>query len=261
MAKLAGDKPLSQALKIIMNAFCGVLGAAGCRFYDPRLTSSVTMRGHDIMRKTRAIIESLGYQVIYGDTDSTFVWLKSAHSEADAERIGHWLVEEINQWWQTHLKDEYGLTSALEIEYETHYRRFLMPTIRGTDLGSKKRYAGLSGDKMVFRGLETVRSDWTPLAQHFQQTLYRLIFDKMPYQQFIRDYVRDTLAGRYDDRLVYRKRLRRPLADYQRNVPPHVKAARMADEYNVRMNRPPQYQRGAGISYIITRSGRSRWRF
>jgi len=255
MAKLAGDKPLSQALKIIMNAFCGVLGAAGCRFYDPRLTSSVTMRGHDIMRKTRTIIESLGYRVIYGDTDSTFVWLKSAHSETDAERIGRWLVDEINQWWQTHLKNEYGLTSALEIEYETHYRRFLMPTIRGTDLGSKKRYAGLSGDNMVFRGLETVRSDWTPLAQHFQQTLYRLIFDKMPYQQFIRDYVRDTLTGRYDDRLVYRKRLRRPLADYQRNVPPHVKAARMADEYNVRMNRPPQYQRGAGISYIITRAG------
>ncbi|WP_413494498.1 DNA polymerase II [Morganella psychrotolerans] len=255
VAKQHGDKPLSQALKIIMNAFCGVLGATGCRFYDPRLSSSVTMRGHDIMRKTRTIIESLGYQVIYGDTDSTFVWLKGTHSDEDAELIGRRLVEEINLWWRNHLNDEYGLTSALEIEYETHYRRFLMPTIRGTEQGSKKRYAGLAGDTLVFRGLETVRSDWTPLAQHFQQTLYRLIFDKMPYQQFIRDYVRDTLAGRYDDRLVYRKRLRRPLADYQRNVPPHVKAARIADEYNIRMKRPQQYQRGARISYIITRAG------
>ncbi len=48
---------------------------------------------------------------------------------------------------------------------------FLMPTIRGADTGSKKRYAGMiqEGDaqRMVFKGLETVRTDWTPLAQQF----------------------------------------------------------------------------------------------
>lgn len=34
------------------------------------------MRGHQIMRQTRALIEARGFDVIYGDTDSTFVWLK-----------------------------------------------------------------------------------------------------------------------------------------------------------------------------------------
>lgn len=29
---------------------------------------------------------------------------------------------------------------------------------------------------MIFKGLETVRTDWTPLAQEFQQTLYKMIF-------------------------------------------------------------------------------------
>lgn len=76
-AKRQQNKPLSQALKIIMNAFYGVLGSSGCRFFDPRLASSITMRGHEIMRKTRELIEARGYQVIYGDTDSTFVWLKT----------------------------------------------------------------------------------------------------------------------------------------------------------------------------------------
>ena len=70
------NKPLSQALKIIMNAFYGVLGTSACRFFDPRLASSITMRGHAIMRQTKALIEAKGYDVIYGDTDSTFVWLK-----------------------------------------------------------------------------------------------------------------------------------------------------------------------------------------
>ena len=77
---------------------------------------------------------------------------------------------------------------------------------------------------MVFKGLETVRTDWSPLAQRFQQELYLRIFNRQPYQDYVRDYVRRTLAGELDDLLVYRKRLRRHLDDYQRNVPPHVRA-------------------------------------
>lgn len=218
-AKLHKNTPLSQALKIIMNAFYGVLGSVGCRFFDPRLASSITLRGHEIMKKTRELIEAKGYQVIYGDTDSTFVWLKSPHTEQQAQQIGYQLVQEVNQWWKTHLFENYQLDCKLELEYETHYRRFLMPTIRGMETGSKKRYAGLSNDKMVFKGLETVRTDWTPLAQKFQQELYTRIFHQQPYQQFIRDYVADTLAGKYDERLVYRKRLRRKLSEYQHHVP------------------------------------------
>ena len=57
-----------------------MLGTSACRFFDPRLASSITMRGHAIMRQTKALIEANGYDVIYGDTDSTFVWLQSART-------------------------------------------------------------------------------------------------------------------------------------------------------------------------------------
>ncbi|MHC5351421.1 DNA polymerase II [Metapseudomonas furukawaii] len=259
-AKREGNKALSQALKIIMNAFYGVLGSSGCRFFDPRLASSITLRGHEIMRRTRELIEAEGYAVIYGDTDSTFVWLKRPHAEEDAARIGRALVQRVNQWWREHLAREYGLDSALELQFETHYQRFLMPTIRGAEEGSKKRYAGLvvrpdGSREMVYKGLETVRTDWSPLAQRFQQELYQLIFDREPYQDYVRDYVARTLSGELDELLVYRKRLRRQLEDYTRNVPPHVRAARMADDYNDRQGRPRQYQNGGWISYLITLNG------
>lgn len=259
-AKRAGNAPLSQALKIIMNAFYGVLGSSGCRFFDPRLASSITMRGHQIMRQTRALIEARGYDVIYGDTDSTFVWLKGAHDEEAAAGIGRALVAEVNQWWREHLQQTLGLDSALELQFETHYRRFLMPTIRGADEGSKKRYAGLvrrddGSEQMVYKGLESVRTDWSPLARQFQQELYGRIFRGQPYRDYVREYVQRTLAGEQDELLIYRKRLRRPLADYQRNVPPHVRAARLADDYNSRLGRPRQYQRGGWISYVITTAG------
>ncbi|AZE60358.1 MULTISPECIES: DNA polymerase II [Pseudomonas fluorescens group] len=260
VAKREHNAPLSQALKIIMNAFYGVLGSSGCRFFDTRLASSITLRGHQIMRQTRELVEAQGYEVIYGDTDSTFVWLGSAHSPQDANRIGLALVQHVNDWWRTHLNNEYGLQSALELQYETHFSRFLMPTIRGAEEGSKKRYAGLvvrddGSEEMVYKGLETVRSDWSPLARQFQQELYQRIFHRLPHQDYIRDYVRRTLSGEFDELLIYRKRLRRPLHDYERNVPPHVRAARLADEYNDRLGRPRQYQRGGWISYVISVNG------
>ena len=259
-AKREHNAPLSQALKIIMNAFYGVLGSSGCRFFDTRLASSITLRGHEIMLRTRQLIEAQGHTVIYGDTDSTFVWLRRAHGQEEATQIGRGLVDHVNQWWRDHVQQQYGLQSALELQYETHYTRFLMPTIRGAEEGSKKRYAGLvrradGSDEMVYKGLEAVRTDWSLLARQFQQELYSLIFHRKPYQDYVRDYVRKTLAGEFDERLVYRKRLRRTLDDYERNVPPHVRAARLADDYNDQQGRPRQYQNGGWISYLITVAG------
>ncbi len=259
-AKREQNKPLSQALKIIMNAFYGVLGSSGCRFFDPRLASSITLRGHEIMHLTRKLIEDQGYQVIYGDTDSTFVWLKHAHTEEQAGEIGRALATHVNRWFDQYLRQEFDLANALELQFETHYRRFLMPTIRGSEQGSKKRYAGLirrpdGSEEMIYKGLETVRSDWTPLAQQFQQVLYTRIFKGEPYRDYVRDYVSRTASGEFDALLVYRKRLRRPLDEYERNVPPHVRAARIADEFNRLHGRPLQYQNGGWISYVMTLAG------
>ncbi|KDN30280.1 DNA polymerase II [Vibrio fortis] len=259
VAKKNNEKAFSQAIKIIMNSFYGVLGSSGCRFFDTRLASSITMRGHEIMKQTKVLIEEKGYQVIYGDTDSTFVSLNGSYSQEDADEIGQSLVAYINAWWTQHLKDKYNLTSILELEYETHYRKFLMPTIRGSETGSKKRYAGLIGEegseKIVFKGLESARTDWTPLAQRFQQTLYEMVFHDQDPTDYVRNFVDETAAGKHDDLLVYQKRLRRKLHEYQKNIPPQVRAARMADEINEKLGRPLQYQNKGRIEYLITLNG------
>ncbi|WP_104402548.1 DNA polymerase II [Vibrio penaeicida] len=259
VAKKNNEKAFSQAIKIIMNSFYGVLGSSGCRFFDTRLASSITMRGHEIMKQTRTLIEEKGYQVIYGDTDSTFVALNKPHSQKDADVIGHTLVNHINEWWTSHLTSEFGVTSHLELEYETHYRKFLMPTIRGSEAGSKKRYAGLIGEgldeKIIFKGLESARTDWTPLSQEFQQTLYDMVFHDKDPEDYIREYVEKTQNGSFDHQLVYQKRLRRKLADYQKNIPPQVRAARLADEKNAALGRPLQYQNKGRIEYVITLNG------
>jgi len=247
-AKREQNRALSQAVKIIMNSFYGVLGSSGCRFYNPKLASSITRRGHQIITRSRERLEQLGHSVIYGDTDSLFVLLGAGVEEQQAVATGRQLAQELNQWWRAELKREYRLDSYLEIQFETHFIRFLMPTIRGAETGSKKRYAGYirtgNGElELVFKGLESVRSDWTPLARSFQKNLYRRIFFNQPYRDYVRATVTALRAGELDDQLVYRKRLRRRLEEYRRNVPPHVQAARKAKKV------------GRSISYLITLNG------
>ncbi|KMT66060.1 DNA polymerase II [Catenovulum maritimum] len=258
-AKRDKDSARSQALKIIMNSFYGVLGSGGCRFYDKRLASSITLRGQQIMQQTALWIESQGYKVIYGDTDSTFVWLENVECTDEANQIGTDLAKLINQKWQQKLAEEYQLDCFLELEFETLYHKFFMPTIRGSELGSKKRYAGQivsQGEtQLVFKGLETVRSDWTELAREFQTELYKMIFSDQDPSEYIKRVIQETLDGKRDKQLSYRKRLRQKLSAYVKNIPPQVKAARLADQQNQQLGLPMQYQNKGWIKYFITLQG------
>ena len=247
-AKERGDAAMSQATKILMNSFYGILGASGCRFHDSRLASSITRRGHEIIRRTRDVIEQGGETVIYGDTDSLFVLLGRGVEETAARERGAAVAAALNAWWRRTVEREHRLESFLEIELETLFLKFLMPTVRGEATGSKKRYAGLvrtgdGGHDLVFKGLESVRTDWTPLARAFQRELYRRVFTGEPFEAYVRDTLAAMLAGEHDESLVYRKRLRQSVEEYTRNVPPHVQAARKLG------------RRVRWVRYVITASG------
>lgn len=260
-AKASQNAVLSQAIKIIMNSFYGILGTVGCRFLDSRLVSSITKRGHEILIQSKNFIEDAGYQVIYGDTDSVFVLLGSVPND-QVKVIGDDLTSQINEWWRNRLREKYDITSFLEMEFETHFSKFLMPTVRGSDAGSKKRYAGLVVDgnnpdktHLLFKGLESVRSDWSPLAREFQKELYRRIFYDEPYEDYIKLTVQKLGDGKYENELVLRKRLRRKLKDYVKNIPPHAQAARKAEDIRRQRELPSLYQSGGWIEYIMTING------
>jgi DNA polymerase-2 len=261
MAKADKNTPLSTSIKIVMNACYGVLGSNVCRFYDQRLASSITLRGHAILNQTKDLIQQQGMQVIYGDTDSVFVWLgDDAMSLDQVQGKGNDLAQSLNQWWTQHLKLEFKLESYLEIEFETYFSRFVMPTIRGQETGSKKRYAGVTvsskGEKkMLFKGLEQVRTDWTKLAKELQAELYQRVFNDQPYVDLIKPLLEQVRSGQLDHKLVYRKRLRRPLDEYQKNIPPHVQAARKAETWRLKNQLPSAYTNGGWIEYVITLTG------
>ena len=257
LAKQHKNAPLSQAIKIIMNSLYGVLGSRGCVFHDAKLASSITLRGHQIMKQTKAWIEEMGLKVIYGDTDSTFVHLADVTDIADIDEFARDVVAKINDKWRVLLKQDYQLDCHLELEYERHFEQFFMPTLRGSLEGSKKRYVGAYTDdigelKLIFKGMEQVRSDWSPLARQVQAELYYRLFAKQDVVEYLKDVVLSLQRGELDELLIFSKRLRRNVEEYTAKASPHVKAASLWCE---RSGDKQHGKKGAKVKYIITCNG------
>ncbi|MDZ7625607.1 MAG: DNA polymerase II [Ignavibacteriaceae bacterium] len=257
LAKKKNDKQLSQAIKILMNSFYGVMGSFGCRFYHPNLPTAITGTGHKLLLGSKEFLAGKGYEVIYGDTDSLFLKLKEGEGDK-AEKNGNRIAVDLNEYWSEKIQNEFGLKSYLEIEFEKYYRKFILTPARGSESGAKKRYAGLlsanNKETIEFVGMEFVRSDWTRLAKEFQIELYSRIFNNDEIENWIREIVKKVKAGEYDDKLVYRKRLRKDVDEYTKNIPQHVKAARLLPE-TTRPGEAPSRSRSGTVYYVITKRG------
>lgn len=245
-AKQKNDKALSQAIKILMNSFYGVMGSYGCRFYHPDLPSAITSTGKFLLLGSKSFLEGKGFKVVYGDTDSLFVMMIK-ETDFDYSEAGEKLAMQLNTYWKNELKKKFNVESFLEIEFEKHYKKFVITPARGGEVGAKKRYAGLLAkndvEEIEFVGLEFVRSDWTRLAKDFQIELYHRIFYNEELDDWIRAFVKKLREKAFDNKLVYKKRLRKDVEEYIKNLPPHVKAAKLLHEP------------GDTIYYVITQRG------
>ena len=240
-ARARGDRHADQAIKILMNAMFGVLGATSCRFFDPNVANAITTFGQQTLRWTQDAFEGHGLRVLYGDTDSVFVQLGVGEaSGGNAEALRARAEQEI----ASRVRREYGVTPRLVLELDEVYERLWLPRVRSGRAGSKKRYAGWAGGKLHVIGLESVRRDWPQIAQRLQQGMLELVFSDRDPAPFVRELVAAVKSGAHDAELVYARRIRKGRLDRYSASAPHVQAARKAG------GRP-----GPVIRYVITATG------
>jgi DNA polymerase-2 len=244
-AKQRGDAVASNAIKILMNSFYGVLGTPACRFYNPALANSITGTGKTILLWSKQWFESKNYKVLYGDTDSLFVHSGMTEGNAAAQ-LGRELATALNSDIAQYIQERWRVTSKLELKFEKLYAKLFLATARHSTRGASKRYAGLLHGKNIteFVGMEVVRRDWTALAKQVQRELYQRLFAEQPVDLYLADIVKQVRSGKLDEALVYRKNLRKDTDDYTATTPPHVAAARKSTQPLGRM-----------ISYVMTTSG------
>ena len=245
-AKINKNTNLSQSVKILMNSFYGVMGSSGCRFYQEDLPDGITSSGQWILKTVIEYLESMGFAVLYGDTDSLFVQLQELEDyDSQADK----LVDKVNKYLTNKIKIDYDIESKLEIQYDKFFQTLILTSARGNEKGAKKRYAGLALKKikgikveeMVLTGMEYVRSDWSLLARNFQYELIRRVFYGEDLQFYIDETLKKLDRQELDDQLILSKRLSKPLDEYIKNVPPHAKAAKLLYEKLGILKKRPQY--------------------
>lgn len=244
-AKQRGDRHADQAIKIMMNAFFGVLGASACRFFDPDIANAITRFGQQTLGWTKEALEAEGVRVLYGDTDSVFAELGEQASAAAAQAAAAALRERVEAVIAERIRASYSVEPRLVLELEYVLDRFFMPRVRGGQGGSKKRYAGWRDGKLLIVGLEAVRRDWPAVARRLQEGILERVFTDRDPLPFVREVAERVRAGELDAELVYVKRIRKGAAErYVATTPPHVQAARKAGAAP-----------GGVIAYVITREG------
>ena len=143
----------------------GCLGFSSSRFHAKAIAALITRTGRETLLKTKDIAEQkLGFNVIYGDTDSIMINSGTANLK-DSIEMGQRLKNEINV-----------LYKCLEIEIDGVFKTML--------LLKKKKYAALKiddfmaeGQKLTkeMKGLDMVRRDWCPLSKQVGNFVLDLI--------------------------------------------------------------------------------------
>lgn len=238
----------SYAIKIIMNSFFGVLASPNCRYFNLDIANAITHFGQKIIKLTAEEIEKkFKTKTIYSDTDSVFV--NTNLNKTKANQLGRQIQDYINNFYKDYTQKNYNCISFLELEFEKQYLSLMIPKLRSPGVAltkaAKKRYAGLkTNGELEIVGLEAIRGDWTDAAQEFQVELLNKVFHGQPAEKFIKEYVKKIQEGKLDDKLIYRKSIRKSLKQYVKTTPPHVKAARLLPKLDSNI-----------IEYVITTKG------
>ncbi|MGA9170646.1 MAG: DNA-directed DNA polymerase I [Nitrososphaeraceae archaeon] len=132
---------VSQAIKVILNASYGVMGAEIFPLYCLPVADATAAIGRTTTTKTIEKCKAIGINVIYGDTDSLF--LKNP-SEAR--------VSEISAWARSNL--------GVDLETDKQYRYVVFSEL-------KKNYLGVLADGTVdVKGLTGKKSHTPPFIRH-----------------------------------------------------------------------------------------------
>jgi len=229
------------ALKIMANAFYGYTGYARGRLYVLDIASGITSCGRFLIQKTKEIVEQEGFKVVYGDTDSVMV--KAGVKDIEkAFEIGKELEKRINE----------KLEGIVRMKIESVFKTLLILT--------KKRYAGLAVEKLdgsyeekiVMKGIETVRRDWCDLvSKTLYQVLEILLKEQNPRKAF--DYVKGVLEKLERSEipledLVITKSISKNPKDYK-GIQPHVELVKKLRK------RSPAEAPGIGdrVSFVIVK--------
>ena len=220
---------VSQALKVILNASYGVMGAEIFPLYFLPAAEATTAIGRYTILETIKKCEDIGIEVIYGDTDSLFI------KKPTDEQI-HKVIEQA--------KKDHGV----DLEIDKVYRYCVLSN-------RKKNYLGVTKSGTVdVKGLTGKKSHTPP----FIRKLFYELIDVLSKVQTVTDFEQAkkeitnkiaTCAKKVEAKeiplqdLTFNVMISKAPSEYVKTVPQHIRAARLLESIR-------EVKKGDKISYV-----------
>lgn len=222
---------VSQALKVILNASYGVMGADIFPLYFLPAAEATTAIGRHTILETIKKCKDAGVDVLYGDTDSLFV------KSPTAEQVQYMIDE---------AKKDHGVDLEIDKEY-----RYCVLSNR------KKNYLGVSkSGKVDVKGLTGKKSHTPPFIRKLFTDILGVLAGVQSPEEF--EQAKDVISKMIQecgkkienleiplDEMAFSMMLSKAPSEYTKTQPQHIRAARQLD--GVR-----ELKRGDRISFVKT---------
>jgi len=220
---------VSQALKVILNASYGVMGAEIFPLYFLPAAEATTATGRHIIMDTINKCKESGIDVLYGDTDSLFV--KKPTSKQ---------IEDII----TKAKMDHNV----ELEIEKEYRYVVLS-------GRKKNYLGVTKNgKVDVKGLTGKKSHTPPFIKTLFYEMLDILSEIKTADEFKR--AKNKISDKITEcarkvqakeiplqDLAFNVMISKAPRDYTKTVPQHIRAAKQLESIR-------EIKKGDIISYV-----------
>jgi DNA polymerase-2 len=221
------------ALKDILVSLYGTTGSFWNRFANVTAFEEINRLSREVLIKTKDIVQGLGFELVYADTDSVFL-KKNGASLEDFENVNKIVLREV----------------GLPISLEHHYKfLLLLPLEADVKMEALKHYFGITHtNELIVRGIEIRRHDAPNFIKEFQSELLYTLFDckdsgevlSKGYENallLVTKTIDKVMTGEIQTKdLVVSKMLRQDLTKY-RSLFPHISAALQLTEAGISLVR------------------------
>lgn len=161
----------------------GVFGQAGdqikiksYRMYLPDIAGATTYVGRTLeLEGLKPLCDAIDYNIIYADTDSVFIQLKTDDTATEIKYLESYLTQQMSEF----VHKRWGVDSkGLSLSFDKLYENLIMFV--------KKRYVGITSDgEQVVKGLEIIRRNTADISGESQEKISKAIFEDKTRDEII----------------------------------------------------------------------------
>jgi len=243
------DRVVSDEIivKELSNSTYGIMGLEYGRYFDIDIAESITLFGQWVILYSQKYFNKIGYDVIYGDTDSVFVSVGNKILDLDEE------LKKFHEQLKIDLHKDYNIDETfIQLEFDKQYESLIL-IAKKSYVGHVVNIEGKKTDDTYARGLEFIKKNTFSFASDKQKILVdMLLHKKIQTTDEIRKWVKET-KEEFDSKeftkeeLTLTQKVGKPIDQYTTKTPPlHVRLAKALQE------KTNQVFTNVEIDYIIT---------